>query len=247
MGIARDFLPHVFDRFRQADSSSTRMQGGLGLGLAIVRHLVEVHGGTVRAESEGDGQGARFTVRMPVRQFEDQPAEGSAVNGGGPHLQAVKQIEPVSLAGIRVLVVDDEADARELIRVMLGTHGAEVVVVASADEAMEEIARDPPDALVSDIGLPGEDGYALIRRVRSQPATARLPALALTAYASAADHRRALEAGFQRHVAKPVEPAELAGVLAAMVAEARARAAGSTPSAGPGGPPPMSLAAAWHA
>ena len=247
MGIARDFLPHVFDRFRQADSSSTRMQGGLGLGLAIVRHLVEVHGGTVRAESEGDGQGARFTVRMPVRQFEDQPAEGSAVTGGGPHLQAVKQIEPVSLAGIRVLVVDDEADARELIRVMLGTHGAEVVVVASADEAMEEIARDPPDALVSDIGLPGEDGYALIRRVRSQPATARLPALALTAYASAADHRRALEAGFQRHVAKPVEPAELAGVLAAMVAEARARAAGSTPSAGPGGPPPMSLAAAWHA
>jgi len=247
MGIARDFLPHVFDRFRQADSSSTRMQGGLGLGLAIVRHLVEVHGGTVRAESEGDGQGARFTVRMPVRQFEDQPAEESAVNGGGPHLQAVKQIEPVSLAGIRVLVVDDEADARELIRVMLGTHGAEVVVVASADEAMEEIARDPPDALVSDIGLPGEDGYALIRRVRSQPATARLPALALTAYASAADHRRALEAGFQRHVAKPVEPAELAGVLAAMVAEARARAAGSTPSAGPGGPPPMSLAAAWHA
>jgi PAS domain S-box-containing protein len=247
MGIARDFLPHVFDRFRQADSSSTRMQGGLGLGLAIVRHLVEVHGGTVRAESEGDGQGARFTVRMPVRQFEDQPAEGSAVNGGGPHLQAVKQIEPVSLAGIRVLVVDDEADARELIRVMLGTHGAEVVVVASADEAMAEIARDPPDALVSDIGLPAEDGYALIRRVRSQPATARLPALALTAYASAADHRRALEAGFQRHVAKPVEPAELAGVLAAMVAEARARAAGSTPSAGPGGPPPMSLAAAWQA
>src|SRR5947209_9679766 len=241
MGIAHDFLPHVFDRFRQADSSSTRMQGGLGLGLAIVRHLVEVHGGTVRAESEGEGQGARFTVRLPVRQIQDQPLENEAALGNATHLEAVKPVEPVSLARMRVLVVDDDPDARELVRVMLATYGAEVLVAASADEAMEVIARGPVDALVSDIGLPSEDGYALIRRVRALPATARLPALALTAYASVADQRRALESGFQRHVTKPVEPAELAAVLATMVAEARARAAGS---GAPAAPPPLSLAAA---
>ena len=157
MGIAHDFLPHVFDRFRQADSSSTRMQGGLGLGLAIVRHLVEVHGGTVRAESEGEGQGARFTVRLPVRQIQDQPLENEAALGNATHLEAVKPVEPVSLARMRVLVVDDDPDARELVRVMLATYGAEVLVAASADEAMEVIARGPVDALVSDIGLPSED------------------------------------------------------------------------------------------
>src|SRR2546426_9359513 len=135
MGITRNFLPHVFDRFRQADSSSTRMQGGLGLGLAIVRHLVEVHGGTVQAESGGEGQGARFTARLPVRQIHDQPVEHGAVTGTATHLEAVKPVEPVSLAGARVLVVDDDADARELVRVMLATYGAEVIVAASADEA----------------------------------------------------------------------------------------------------------------
>src|SRR6266850_1037237 len=199
IGIQRDFLPHVFDRFRQADSSSTRMQGGLGLGLAIVRHLVEVHGGTVEAESEGEGKGARFTVHLPVRQVQPQPPA---------------PIGPTALAGIRVLVVDDDEDARELVRVMLGNYGAEVIQAASADEALELISRQPPDVLVSDIGLPNEDGYALLRRLRGLPQTARLPALALTAYASSADHRRALEAGFQRHVSKPVEPVELARVVA---------------------------------
>ncbi len=231
VGIARDFLPHVFDRFRQADSSSTRMQGGLGLGLAIVRHLVEVHGGMVRAESEGEGKGARFTVRLPVRQVQPQPQETAALNGNGAHPEPVPQVEPTALAGVRVLVVDDDADARELVRVMLGNYGAEVILAASADEALELISRQPPDVLVSDIGLPGEDGYALLRRVRGLPQTARLPALALTAYASSADHRRALDAGFQRHVPKPVEPAELAGVVASVVAEAR-------------GSPLLSLAAA---
>src|SRR5712671_3154114 len=186
IGIAPDFLPHVFDRFRQADSSSTRTQGGLGLGLAIVRHLVEVHGGTVGAESEGEGKGARFTVRLPVRQAQPQPQEAAAVNGNGTHPEPVPPVEPTALAGMRVLVVDDDADARELVRVMLGNYGAEVILAASADEALELISRQPPDVLVSDIGLPGEDGYALLRRVRGLPQTARLPALALTAYASSA-------------------------------------------------------------
>src|SRR5467141_809069 len=131
MGIARDFLPHVFDRFRQADSSSTRMQGGLGLGLAIVRHLVEVHGGTVQAESEGEGRGARFTVRLPVRPIHDQPLEHGAVSGTATHLDSVRPVEPVSLSGVRVLVVDDDSDARELLRVMLATYGAEVTVATS--------------------------------------------------------------------------------------------------------------------
>ncbi|MFL5311428.1 MAG: response regulator [Myxococcales bacterium] len=245
MGITADFLPHVFDRFRQADSSSTRAQGGLGLGLAIVRHLVEVHGGTVSAESEGEGRGARFTVRLPVREIHEQ-VENGTVSRAAAHLEAVNPAEPVSLAGMRVLVVDDDADARDLVRAMLASHGAEVVATYSADEAMELIGRDLPDALVSDIGLPSEDGYALIRRVRALPATARLPALALTAYASIADHRRALESGFQRHLSKPVEPRELAAAVATMIAEARGRAAGSGASPGSGAPPPMSLAAVSH-
>jgi len=144
-------------------------------------------------------------------------------------------------------VVDDDEDARELVRVMLGNYGAEVIQAASADEALELISRQPPDVLVSDIGLPNEDGYALLRRLRGLPQTARLPALALTAYASSADHRRALEAGFQRHVSKPVEPVELARVVASLVAEARARAAGSASSAAPGVLPLLSLAAVSQA
>jgi PAS domain S-box-containing protein len=248
IGIARDFLPHVFDRFRQADSSSTRMQGGLGLGLAIVRHLVEVHGGTVAAESEGEGKGARFTVRLPVRPAEPQPKETAALNAnGGAHPEPPPPIAAAALAGMRVLVVDDDADARELVRVMLVNYGAEVILATSADEAVELISRHLPDVLVSDIGLPTENGYALLQRVRGLPQTARLPALALTAYASSADVRRALEAGFQRHVSKPVEPGELARVVASLVAEARARAAGGSSSAGPGGSPLLSLAAASHA
>ena len=243
MGIAPDFLPHVFDRFRQADSSITRMQGGLGLGLAIVRHLVEVHGGTVRAESEGEGKGARFTVRLPVvevqPQAEEEVAAGAAVANPAP----VPVVGPSSLAGMRVLVVDDDPDARELLRVMLGNYGANVATAGSVEEAMESISRQAPDILVSDIGLPTEDGYALIRRIRGAPETSRLPALALTAYATAADHRRALEAGFQKHVTKPVEPAELAGIVAAIVAEFRARApAGGSPATAVG-TPLLSLAA----
>jgi PAS domain S-box-containing protein len=246
IGIASDFLPHVFDRFRQADSSSTRMQGGLGLGLAIVRHLVEVHGGTVGAESGGEGKGARFTVRLPVRPVQAEPAAvapAADAAGSGPAAPA----EPVSLAGLRVLVVDDDADARELVRVVLGNSGAEVSSASTADEAMQLLTRQVPDVLVSDIGLPGEDGYGLIRRLRGQPQTARLPALALTAYASIVDQDRALEAGFQRHLAKPVDPSELVKAIASVVADARARTAGNGSSAAAAGLPLLSLAAASHA
>ena len=156
----------------------------------------------------------------------------------------VPAVGPASLAGVRVLVVDDDPDARELLRVMLGKYGADVATAASVEEALDLISRQAPDVLVSDIGLPTEDGYALIRRIRGAPETSRLPALALTAYATANDHRRALEAGFQKHVAKPVEPAELAGIVAAMVAESRARAQAGGSSATTGGTPLLSLAAA---
>ncbi len=245
IGIAPDFLPHVFDRFRQADSSITRAQGGLGLGLAIVRHLVEVHGGTVKAESEGEGKGARFTVRLPIRQVQPRAAEGIPLDAAGPREPgAVEPAAPDCLKGVRALVVDDDPDARELVQAMLGQYGAEVESVASADEALEMIARRPPDVLVSDIGLPAADGYALIRQVRAIPQGSRLPALALTAYASIADHRRALEAGFQRHVSKPVEPGELAGVVAAMVAEARQRTASASGPSGSNGV--LVMAAAPH-
>jgi PAS domain S-box-containing protein len=242
IGIARDFLPHVFDRFRQADSSSTRAQGGLGLGLAIVRHLVEVHGGEVTAESDGEGKGARFVVRLPVRQVQPQPAESLSANDISVHVEPVQPAAPDCLKGVRALVVEDDADARDLVQAVLGQYGAEVESVASADEALEMIARRPPDVLVSDIGLPTADGYDLIRRVRALPQGSRLPALALTAYAGIVDHQRALEAGFQRHVPKPVEPGELASIVAAMVTEARQPIAAS---ASPGSAPLM-MAAAPH-
>jgi PAS domain S-box-containing protein len=215
VGIARDALDHVFDRFWQADSSSTRSQGGLGLGLAIVRHLVEVHGGTVQAESEGENQGARFTVSMPVRavapEAEPEPARSGA--------EAVaRRGTPVSadalLEGVDVLVVDDEIDARDLVAAVLGKCGANVRVASTLDEAIARIRERRPDVLLSDIGLPGDDGYELIRRVREiDPA---IPAAALTAYATPQDVRRALEAGFQAHVAKPVEPSDLGLLVASL-------------------------------
>ena len=243
MGIPRDFLPHVFDRFRQADSSAARAQGGLGLGLAIVRHLVEVHGGTVRAESDGEGKGARFTVRMPMRQapvtWEEPPPRSEA----SPDGEASRPV-CTSLDGVRVLVVDDDADARELVRALLTSYGADVDAVASADEALTHIERELPDILVSDIGLPNEDGYSLIRRVRALPEAARLPALALTAYAGTADSRRAMDAGFQKHVSKPVEPTELVAVMAAMLDEVRRTDGGNgSRRGGSGDPPSLSLVA----
>ena len=219
VGIAPDFLPLVFDRFRQADSSITRTQGGLGLGLAIVRHLVEVHGGTVHAESEGEGKGARFTVRMPVRAVAPQAIEAAAPDSEPPLPEESREIQAI-LQGLHVLVVDDDPDARDLVAAVLANHGASVRTVSSVDEAIVQLREKRPDVLLSDIGLPSEDGYMLMRRVREIDSS--VPAAALTAYAGPTDHQRALDAGFQAHVTKPVEPADLALLVASL--------AGRTPS-----------------
>ncbi len=206
-GILSDFLPVVFDRFRQADSSTTRAHGGLGLGLAIARHLVLLHGGTICAESEGLGRGATFTVTLPVPAVRPAEAERtssySAISGEG------------ILNGLRVLIVDDEPDARDLIARVLGQSGAYVIAVSSAREAIDVFESAEPDVLVSDIGMPNEDGFDLIRNVRAlRSPRARIPAVALTAYARPEDARRAFLAGFQVHVSKPVEPATLTAVVA---------------------------------
>jgi PAS domain S-box-containing protein len=202
-GIKADFLPYVFDRFRQADSTTTRAQGGLGLGLAIARHLVELHGGTIHAESAGEGQGATFAVSLPILAVNSRTdgALGRSREDGAPNL-----------TGVRVLVVDDEADARELITTALELHGAQVTAAASAREALEALPRVRPTVLVSDIGMPGEDGYALIRQLRARGET--LPAVALTAYAGAEDRTRVLRAGYQVHVVKTAEPTALAAAIA---------------------------------
>jgi PAS domain S-box-containing protein len=215
-GIAPEFLPYVFDRFRQADSSITRTHRGLGLGLAIVKHITELHGGTVRAASPGEGQGATFVVRLPLTAVlrEAQAEERRANASSGPAFT-----RPPSLDGMRVLVVDDERDTREMLRTLFEDCQAEVLTVGTAREALEAVDRWRPDVLVSDIGMPGEDGYALIERVRqrSPERGGDIPAVALTAYARSEDRMRSLAAGFQMHVAKPVEPAELVMVVASLV------------------------------
>ncbi|HWT01816.1 MAG TPA: ATP-binding protein, partial [Pyrinomonadaceae bacterium] len=221
-GIAPEFLPHVFDRFRQADQRTTRQHGGMGLGLAIVRHLVELHGGTVRAESPGEGQGATFTVLLPVAPVYQAAAEGERVHPAAretlPFFDCVDRLD-----GVRVLVVDDEPDTRDLLKAGLGQCGAEVTAAGSAAEALEAIVTAAPDLLISDIGMPDEDGYELIRRVRQLPegSGGRLPAIALTAYARVEDRMQALRAGYQMHVPKPVELAELVAVAASLVQRSR--------------------------
>jgi PAS domain S-box-containing protein len=218
-GISKDFLPHVFDRFRQADSSTTRAHGGLGLGLAIVRHLVELHGGTVAAESDGDGAGATFIVSLPL-----MPSAANATEAGGhplPEIESDPQLdcEP-TLIGVHVLVVDDEPDARDLLTATLRQSEARVTAVASADEALRVLKQSPPDVLVSDIGMPVADGYELIQKVRvmeKENGGEPLPAIALTAYASDGARAAALKAGFQKHLAKPIEPSKLVQTIAGLV------------------------------
>ena len=228
-GIKPEFLPHVFERFRQADSSSTRTHGGLGLGLAIVRHLVELHGGTVEATSEGEGRGAVFAVTLPISPFRAAEAARSGAPAPAARL-ANPSARPDDLPGVRVLVVEDDEESRGLLESMLERLGAEVEVAGSAAEAMAAVERRAPDVLLSDIEMPGEDGYSLIRRIRALPSTerSRLPAAALTAYARTEDRIAALSAGFQFHLAKPVAATELAAVVASLAR----RSAGRTPPPG---------------
>ncbi len=224
IGIPPDFLPFVFDRFSQEDATSSRQHSGLGLGLAIVKHLVELHGGTVHAESDGSGRGAVFTVSLPLQEGNERlpvgeeyaRTAGGGADRGGEHAP--------SLAGISVLAVDDEPDARDLVRAVLEQHGAAVTVAASVAEAIGALHERTPHLLVADIGMPGEDGFALIRRLRAGevPGAASLPAVALTAYGREEERVRMLEAGFQQHVAKPPFPAELVAVVASLARLPRA-------------------------
>jgi PAS domain S-box-containing protein len=220
VGISAEFLPHVFARFRQADSSVTRTHGGLGLGLSIVRHLVELHGGTVHAASPGEGQGATFTVKLPLT------IRPQAAGAATQESLLAKNCAPAAgshlLSGLRVLLVDDEADTLEMLTMVLKRCGAEVIAATSTSRAMTALESRRPDVLISDIGMPDEDGYELIRQVRALPAErgGNTPALALTAYARAEDRARALMAGYQLHVPKPVEPTELVALAASLARRA---------------------------
>jgi PAS domain S-box-containing protein len=205
-GISKDFLPHIFERFRQADTSAARRHGGLGLGLAVVRHLAEAHGGSALAESPGPGQGSTFIVRLPLR----------AVRGRPPAASATEPIVGSQLASLQVLVVDDEPDARDLLRVVLQAQGAEVIVAESAGEALLVLQERQIDVLLADIGMPDQDGYSLIQAVRAREPGQRnrIPAIAVTAYAGARERARALEAGYGWHLAKPVDPEQLVALVA---------------------------------
>jgi CheY-like chemotaxis protein/anti-sigma regulatory factor (Ser/Thr protein kinase) len=213
VGIDAAFLPHVFERFRQAESSPSRQHGGLGLGLAIVRHLVEAHGGTVSVSSDGPGSGAVFVFRLPL-------------DGVKPRMLppvAAKRAALPGITGLRILIADDDADARDVLKMLLEAYGTEVVTVASATAALAAMAATAFDALIADIGMPNEDGYSLMRSIRKLPhdAAARIPAIAVTAYASLRERDDAIAAGFTAHLGKPFDPdrliatlAELAGTVA---------------------------------
>jgi PAS domain S-box-containing protein len=209
MGIRPDFLPHVFERFRQSDSSNTRAHGGLGLGLALVRHLVELHGGTVAASSRGEGMGATFTVALPL-MF---PADAREERAG-----AAAESPAVDLQGLKVLVVDDDGEARDLVATALRRAGAQVRTAANASDALADVGQHPPEVIVSDLEMPGVDGYQLIQRLRALDPEhgGTIPAAALTAHARPDEVRRALDAGFQRHLSKPAAPEEIARAVAAL-------------------------------
>ena len=215
-GMSPEFLPHVFERFRQADSGLTRASGGLGLGLAIVRHLVELHGGTIDAASEGEGKGATFTVRLPLATLREESFEQERAYS--PRAPRRGRTPTVRIDAIRVVAVDDEEDTLMLLREILETAGAQVTTAASASEALEALKRSDPHVLIADIGMPGTDGFELIQQVRRSPDSSirQVPAAALTAYARSEDRIRALRSGFQMYLAKPVDPGELIAAIGAL-------------------------------
>ncbi|MGE3179684.1 MAG: ATP-binding protein, partial [Vicinamibacterales bacterium] len=216
-GISQDFLPYVFERFRQADTGPTRKTGGLGLGLAIVRHIVEMHGGTVQATSGGEGRGATFRVRLPLMQALRRPEQPRA-----GHLSPALA-SPLSglsdLSGVRVAAIDDEEDALQLLRIMLEAAGAAVDIFRSPRQALSALEASPPDVLVVDLGMPEMDGLEVIRRVRGSraPRLKDVPAVALTAFARSEDRARALRAGFELHLPKPVDPGDLVAAVERLV------------------------------
>jgi CheY-like chemotaxis protein len=233
-GIEPAFLPFVFDHFRQADPSSARRHGGLGLGLSLVKHLVELHGGTIAATSEGKARGAAFTVTLPRRQFEFIEPPRAVATREVRTEGAITIDRDLSLEGMSVLVVDDQEEARELLNQALRKYGAHVTTASSGVEALAFLSDPPggrrPDVLILDIAMPDEDGYTALKKVRAMEAEQgaaadRIPAIALTAHGRSEDRLRALQAGFQMHVAKPVEPAELAVVITSLTTRhARERA-----------------------
>ncbi len=217
-GIAESFLPYVFDRFRQAEPSIARKQGGLGLGLAVVRHLVELHGGRIRAESEGLGQGSTFTVDLPLAQERRDPARAEERRREIERRRG-RSSDRVRLDGVHILLVEDDDDSRKLLGTMLKRYGARVTSTKSAAEALDVFSKELPDVLISDIGMPDQDGYDLIRKLRGLPAEkgGQTPAIALTGYASRKDREHALAAGYHKHMAKPIEQSEMIAAIASLI------------------------------
>jgi CheY-like chemotaxis protein len=220
-GITAELLPHVFDRFRQGESGTTRSHGGLGLGLSIARQLVELHGGTIEAASPGTGSGAAFTVSLPLAGAGPPPLRAAGPDGETarrPTAAASGRAER-ALEHVHVLIVDDDAEARDVMALGLGQQGATVTTAPSVAEALAAVQRDWPDVMLGDLGMPGEDGYDLIRKVRRLGATQgrHIPAIAVTGYAADEDRRRAIEAGYEMHVAKPVPLAVVAPLIQSLI------------------------------
>jgi signal transduction histidine kinase/ActR/RegA family two-component response regulator len=219
-GIKQEFLPFVFDRFQQADASITRKHGGLGLGLAIARHLVEMHGGIITASSEGEGRGATFTVSLPCAPEPTHSIDHAVLDSAAA--RHTNQNGTPDLSGIRVLAIDDAEDTRQLLRQLVSQCGADIITASSASEGLQVMTADRPDIIICDIGMPEEDGYSFIRKARtlSPPNSATVPAIALTGYVRVEDRVRALDAGYQMFVPKPVQPAELLRIVATLVGRA---------------------------
>jgi CheY-like chemotaxis protein len=221
-GIRGEFLPHLFERFRQADASTTRKHGGLGLGLSIVKNLVELHGGTIEIKSPGEGLGTTAIVQLPLMVAQHRGRDDGRRHPSSP-AATFAGFETAELRGLKVLIVDDQEDARDLLKRVLEECAAEVMVATSVDEAMRLLIARKPDVLISDIGMPDADGFELIRRVRAlgPEGGGKIPAIALTAFARSEDRTRALRAGFLVHVSKPVDPSELVATVASVADRVR--------------------------